>query len=115
MKRFLLTMPLLLCSCAQTTLFDRKTGKPIARFQGDMLNSHYVDGQTTWDVQQVSHSAATLAQGAAAANVITSVGTAAAGVALAAGNSGLFTRAAGVAIPAVLQVAQPRPAALQAH
>lgn len=106
---------LMLSGCAQTVLYDRRTGKAIARFQGDMIGSHYVDGGTVWDVQQVSHSAATLAQGAAASNVIGSIGTSAAGVMLSAGSSGLFGKAAGVAVPAVANMFQPRPAAMQAH
>lgn len=114
MKPFLL-LSVLFSACAQTTFYDRHSGKPVARFQGDMTGSHYKDGPTSWDVDQVSHSAATLAQGAAAANVITATGVAASGVALAAGSSGLFGKAAGVAIPAVSQMFQPRPAALQSH
>ncbi len=128
MKRFLLALgfllltllPLLLLGgCAQTVLYDRTTGKAIARFQGDMTGSHYADGGTVWDVQQVSHSAATLAQGRAAGHVVTSIGTAGAGLLLSAGSSGLFPAVAGAAVPAVANVissaaATPAPAAATA-
>lgn len=54
-------LPALLCLalCSCTTLYDRKTGNPIARFMGDMTGSHYKDEGTSWDVDSVSHSAAT--------------------------------------------------------
>lgn len=54
-------LPALLCLalCSCTTLYDRKTGKPIARFMGDMTGSVYKDGDTSWTVASVSHSAAT--------------------------------------------------------
>jgi hypothetical protein len=97
----LLTLAVILTGCAQTVLYDRATGKAIARFQGDMTGSHYADGGTVWDVQQVSHSAATLAQGRAAGHVVTSIGTAGAGLLISAGSSGLFPAVAGVAAPAL--------------
>lgn len=112
---------LLLCGCAHTTFYSARTGKKVADFQGDMTGSHFAGYGIVWNVQQVSHSAATLAQGAAAANVIGSIGTAAAGVALAAGSSGLFPRALGAAAPMVTTLANrptthtPAPAVLSAH
>lgn len=109
----LMTAALFEAGCAQTVLFDRGTGKPIAKFQGDMSGSDYSDGPTHWKVDQVSHSAATRAQGAAAANVIGATGAAVSGAVLAAGSSGLFPAAAAVAAPAVTSYLN-RPAALQA-
>lgn len=109
---------LLFTGCAQTVLYSPVTGKRLASFQGDMIGSSYSGGGVTWTVQQVSHSAATLAQGQAAANVITSVGASAAGVALAAGSSGLFGKAAGVVAPPVVNAisnATSKPAVLSAH
>lgn len=86
------TLPLLiLCvlftSCTTTTLFDRKTGKPIARFSGDMVNSRYRDGSTSWDVDQVSHSATVRAWG----SVLGTGLTGAAGFVVA-GKTGLLAR-----------------------
>jgi hypothetical protein len=113
MKRILLSiafvilalLPLLLLSgCAQTVLYDRATGKAIARFQGDMSGSHYADGGTVWNVDAVNHSTPALAQGKAAAHVIHAVGTAGSGLLLSAGSSGLFPAAAAVAVPAAGEV-----------
>lgn len=44
------------CSCTTTTFYDRKTGKKIAQFPGDMQGSRYRDGDTSWDVESVIHS-----------------------------------------------------------
>jgi hypothetical protein len=106
----------LLTGCAQTVLYSPATGKRLATFQGDMVGSHYAGGGVTWDAPQVTHSSATLAQGAAAAKVIGATGAAAAGISLAAGSSGLFPQATGAAAPlvAALVNTNPRPAALQA-
>lgn len=71
MKRLLLCF--LCAGCASTTFYDRTTGKPIARFQGDMTGSHYEDGPTKWGVDKVSHSAATRAGGSV-------IGTASTGI-----------------------------------
>lgn len=114
----LFLLGLLFSSCAQTVLYSPVTGKRLASFQGDMVGSAYSGGGVTWTVQQVSHSTATLAQGQAAANVITSIGASAAGVALAAGSSGIFGRAAGVVAPPLVNAisnATAKPAALSAH
>lgn len=76
------TLCFLLCSCAGTEF--RAGGKPVAKFQGDMAGQsfHYADSTTTidWTCQSVSHSAATLAQGQAADQVLGGVATAASGV-----------------------------------
>lgn len=75
MKLSILTLAYLLCAgCAQTVLYDRQTGKPIARFMGDMTGSEYRDWQTSWKVATVNHSSATTAQGQAAAGVLGSIG-----------------------------------------
>lgn len=76
------TLALLLCllftSCAGTRFYDRRTGKLVASFQGDMIGSKYRDGATSWDVESVSHSTATRA----GTDAITKTGTALGGVAL---------------------------------
>lgn len=76
MKRLLL-LPiacLLLGGCSATTLYDRQTGHVIARFQGDMVDSAYSDGSTSWKVGTVNHSTATTAGGDAFANGVGSFG-----------------------------------------
>jgi hypothetical protein len=67
----------LFVSCAGTTFYDPKTGKPVARFQGDMSDSHYAGNGVKWDAAKVSHSAATKAGG----DVVAKVGTAVVGIA----------------------------------
>jgi len=70
-----------LCACA-TTEFYSPTGKPVARFQGDMPAgtsfSYLPTGAITWTAGAVNHSAATLAAGTATAGAISAAGTAAA-------------------------------------
>jgi len=66
---------LFLTGCSQTVLYSPHSGQRLASFQGDMTGSHYHGGGVTWDVQQVSHSAATLAGGEAFKMGADSVGT----------------------------------------
>jgi hypothetical protein len=77
--KLLVLLPLLFCSCASARFYDRKTGKLIASFQGDMTDCDYADGRTHWKCAKVDHSTPTQAQGTAASKVISS---SAAGVAL---------------------------------
>lgn len=77
MKAATIAMIAALSACAQTTLY--RDGKPVARFQGDMtgLRFHMTDtGDITVQADTVDHSAATLAQGQAAAGKMASAGTA---------------------------------------
>lgn len=64
------------------TVFYGASGKPVARFQGDMpagtTFSCTPAGAIYWTAAAVNHSAATLASGTAAAGTISSTGTAAA-------------------------------------
>jgi phosphotransferase system glucose/maltose/N-acetylglucosamine-specific IIC component len=78
-----------LAGCATTTLYG-PTGKPIARLQGDMINAVYTGPGTTFRALSVTHSAATKAQGDAAARVMGSVGTAAIGVGTAVAGPGII-------------------------
>lgn len=107
-----------LSGCAET-VFYTATGQKRAKFQGDMIGSEYHEtypgGSVSWTVQQVSHSTATLAGGAATSNIITSTLTGAGGVILSLGTAGFGAKAAAVAVPVVANAFQPRPAALQAH
>ena len=68
-----------LASCAQTVFYGT-TGKPVARFQGDMpggANFSYTPaGAISWTAGAVNHSAATLAAGTATAGVVSTAGTA---------------------------------------
>lgn len=87
---FLLAATFALVACAGTTIYDRRTGKPVARFQGDMDNSHFVGGDApVWNVGHVSHSAATDAGGRAAGHVVKKAfdGLTEAGLAVASGGA----------------------------
>lgn len=78
---------LALASCSGTT-FYHSNGKPSARFQGDMTKMRYrqtADGAIDWQ-GDVSHSAATRAQGEAGAGKLSAAGAAVA----ASGIMGLF-------------------------
>lgn len=55
-----------------TVLYSPATGKPLARFGGDMQRTRYSGGGVTWDCDRVDHSTTTRAAGSV-------VGTAAAG------------------------------------
>ena len=70
----ILCLCLCLASCAQTVIY--RDGQPIARFQGDMTGVDYQDGDTRLRAATVDHSAATKAQGEAAAGKITAAGAA---------------------------------------
>jgi hypothetical protein len=117
MKRIypILLLVALLPGCAQTVLYAPASGRRLASFQGDMTGSHYSGGGVTWDVQQVSHSTATLAQGQAAANVIGATGTAVAGAAVAIGASGWVPKLIGAAAPAAAQAIPAKAAATLGH
>ena len=114
-KTNLLLLFVLLSGCAQTVLYSPSSGKRLASVQGDMTGSHYSGGGVTWDVQQVSHSSAALAQGQAAANVIGATGTAVAGSAVAIGASGWVPKLIGVAAPAAGQAIPVKPVVTQAR
>ena len=105
----------LMSGCAQTVLYSPGSGKRLASFQGDMTGSSYSGGGVTWNVQQVSHSTATLAQGQAASSVIGATGTAVAGAALSVGASGWLPKLIGAAVPAAAQSTLVKPAAIQGH
>jgi hypothetical protein len=80
MKTPALLLILSLASCG-TSFYDAQSGKPIARFQGDMQSLSFTraaDGAITWTAASVNHSAATLAAGTATAGAVTATGTAAA-------------------------------------
>lgn len=82
--RALLLLSILLTACAHTDFY--RNGQRIAHFEGDMGPMSFSvakDGTMTWS-GTVSHSAATTAQGQAAANKITAIGAAAAAVGIAA-------------------------------
>jgi hypothetical protein len=102
-----LTLTLILAGCAQTVLYSPNSGKRLASFQGDMTGSHYAGGGVTWDVQQVSHSAATLAQGKAASAVIGATGSSVSGAAIAIGANSWLPKLVGSAIPASSAVSLP--------
>jgi hypothetical protein len=75
MKYLLFVM--MLSGCARTTFYHE--GKPVADFQGDMINTEFYlsqSGDYYWKSQSVDHSSATLAQGTAASNKISAAGTA---------------------------------------
>ena len=110
----LLLVVALFTGCAQTILYSPTGGKRLASFQGDMTGSHYAGGGVVWDVQQVSHSTATLAQGQAAANVIGATGTAVSGAAISIGASGWLPKLIGAAAPSAAQSIAQKPAALKA-
>lgn len=75
MRLAILALACLLCAgCSATTLYDRQTGHVIARFQGDMVDSVYSDGATSWKVGTVNHSTATTAGGDALAKGVGSIG-----------------------------------------
>lgn len=77
MKPTILALALALASCAQTVLYEN--GQPVARFQGDMHGVSYhrtPDGSIDWQVSDVDHSAATTAQGRAAAGKAAAIGAA---------------------------------------
>lgn len=80
MRRLLVTLPVIFCSCAHTTLWDN--GQKIARFEGDMKGNEFTyiskTAEITWRAVDVDHSSATLAQGKAASDKIQAVGAAAA-------------------------------------
>lgn len=68
---------LLLTGCAGSTFYDR--GERVAHFEGDMKGMKFrrhTDGTLEWSATEVSHSAATLAQGKAASDKISSTGAA---------------------------------------
>ncbi len=75
--KYLLLLSLFFTSCAHTTFYH--DGKPIAEFQGDMVNTEFYmseKGDYWWKSETVDHSSATLAQGQAASNKIAAAGTA---------------------------------------
>lgn len=75
MKLLLLLLCGLHISCATTTFY--RDSLPIARFQGDMTDMEFMmdsKGAIVWRAADVSHSAATLAQGQAATNKISATG-----------------------------------------
>ncbi len=77
MKNTVAFAMLLLGSCAHTDLYD-SNGKRIARFEGDMTGVSYhrsADGSVDLS-GNISHSAATLAQGQAASGKLAATGTA---------------------------------------
>lgn len=77
MKLLLIAACLALNACAHTTFYHN--GKRIARFEGDMRDMTFrarADGSFEWTAVDVSHSAATLAQGKAASEKISAAGTA---------------------------------------
>lgn len=68
----------LLVGCASTTFYSDR-GEKIAELQGDMKNMKFrrlKDGTLEWSADEVSHSAATLAQGKAASDKLSSAGAA---------------------------------------
>jgi len=70
-------LALLFTGCASTTFY--RDGQRIARLQGDMRGMTLrisADGSIEWIAADVSHSAATLAQGKAASDKIGAVGAA---------------------------------------
>lgn len=72
-----LLLSLLFTGCAHTTFYHE--GKPIADFQGDMVNTEFYmseKGDYCWKSKSVDHSSATLAQGVSASNKIAAAGTA---------------------------------------
>lgn len=76
-KSLIAIIVLLLTNCAGTTFYDR--GERIAHYEGDMKNvkfRRYRDGSIEWSADEVNHSAATLAQGKAASDKISSAGAA---------------------------------------
>ncbi len=80
----LLLLASALTGCS-TRLYDPRTGRLLAVFQGDMTDSEYSCGDTRWKVRRVSHSTATRAGG----SVVGTTGTAVAGVVTALATKGL--------------------------
>ncbi len=77
MKTLALLLALPLSNCAHTVFYHE--GKKVAQFEGDMTDFNYTrhaDGSATWSGRSVSHSAATRAQGEAAAGKINALATA---------------------------------------
>lgn len=77
MKAATIAIAIALSACAQTTIYQ--AGKPVARFQGDMTGLRFhktAAGDITLTADTVDHSAATLAQGQAAAGKMTAGGAA---------------------------------------
>lgn len=58
MKTLPVILAVLLCSC-QTTLYDRQTGKPIARFTENAQETLYQDGSTYFHELGMDHSTPT--------------------------------------------------------
>lgn len=85
---------LVITGCAGTTFYDRQSGRKIADFRGNYINSAYSDGTTKWTAAQVDHSTPTLAGGQASAQIINAI---AAGV-----TAALLAHGGGGAVPAVV-------------
>lgn len=95
---------LVFASCAETTIYDRTTGRQVAKIQGDAENVSFADGSTSFHADSLIHSTPTLAGGKAFSNGVASVGIAAMGIGAATlpGASTLgtvLTRSAVVAVP----------------
>lgn len=71
MKYLLIALCLASQACTTTTFYDRKTGKKIAQFSGDMENTEYEDGSTKWKAAKVTHSTTIRAWGSVAGTVAT--------------------------------------------
>lgn len=68
----------LLVGCAGSNFYNDR-GEKIASFEGDMKNMKFrrlKDGTLEWSADEVSHSTATLAQGKAASDKLSSAGAA---------------------------------------
>lgn len=80
-KRLLKSALVLAClasfgACAHTDFYDRRTGKRLAHFEGDMTAMTFrvgADGSVEW-AGNINHSTPTLAQGKAATDKITAIG-----------------------------------------
>lgn len=77
MRRFAAIACLFLCCCAETRIYEpNANGKGshlVAIVQSDVVKFHYHHGRTEVTADSLNNSAATLAQGTAAQNVLTGV------------------------------------------
>lgn len=63
MKTILILLTITLVSCASSTLYSTKTGKPLAKFEGNYQRLYYENKEegVKWSADNVDHATATKA------------------------------------------------------
>lgn len=71
----LLLLPLILCSCASTSVYDPQTGRKTFTTQADATNITYTGSGQAFHADTLVHSVPTTAGGSSAARILQSTGT----------------------------------------